>query len=62
MKTYKEGDKSKAIYHLCEAIVITTFKYYEIETRAGTKTKLFGVCDSCGNILSLPPQDNNNRV
>lgn len=56
MKTYNQGDASRAICEDC-GLVQTTFKIRPV--RVGARSEIFilvGVCYSCGIIVSTPPQ------
>ena len=46
---FQEGSKSKAICPECQEIVNTTFAYNDDKL-------LVGVCDQCGDIVSIPHQ------
>lgn len=58
MKLFVQGQKGKAI---CEAdgLVSTTFMYRDVPFSDGTgivRNILVGVCDTCGDVVSIPPQ------
>ncbi|KPA12476.1 hypothetical protein MHK_007312 [Candidatus Magnetomorum sp. HK-1] len=58
MKFYKENDKSKAICNKC-GLVNTTFKVRDVpfSTKNGcARGILAGVCDKCGEVVSVPQQ------
>lgn len=58
MKFYKENDKSKAICNKC-GLVNTTFKIRDVpfSTKNGcARGILAGVCDKCGEVVSVPQQ------
>ncbi len=58
MKFYKENDKSKAICNKC-GLVSTTFKVRDVpfSTKNGyARGILAGVCDKCGEVVSVPQQ------
>lgn len=58
MKQYFEGDKGRAV---CDehGLVATTFAYRDVPFDDGSgvvKNILVGLCDSCGKVVSIPPQ------
>lgn len=56
-KRFVEGDKSKAICLMC-GVTKTTFQLRDlkVENRPDIKDALVGVCDGCGEVLSIPHQ------
>lgn len=61
MKTYTEGEKSKAICtcELAEGVVDTTFKIRDVPLSDGTCTVkgiLVSACDVCDRVVATPPQ------
>jgi hypothetical protein len=59
MKIYIEGEKSKTICCGCNRWVTTTFKYGNIPFSDGVgfaKDILAGFCDSCNQVVEIPPQ------
>jgi len=59
MKFYHQGDKSKAICGSCGRLASTTFTYRDVPFDDGSglvKDILAGVCDTCGEVVSIPPQ------
>lgn len=52
---YQEGQKSKILCTYCESMQDTTFliKDYTINNKT-IKDLLVGVCDKCGEIVSIP--------
>ena len=58
-RMYKVGDKSKAICHVCEELVSTTFKEKDTPFSDGSGTVpslLVGECDTCHSTVSIPAQ------
>jgi len=56
---FKENEKSKAICHICEKMVTTTFKVRDIKTSSGNKVVkdiLVAVCDECETTVATPAQ------
>ena len=59
MKLFLEGDKSKAICERCAAVVHTTFMRRDVpfsDASGVAKNILVGVCDVCGDVVSIPAQ------
>jgi len=59
MKLFQEGDKSKAICSQCRATVATTFARLDVPFSDGkglARNLLVGVCDHCGQVVSIPAQ------
>ena len=59
MKIYTEGDKSKALCSHCQGLVTTTFARLDVPFSDGeglAKAILVGVCDQCGQVVSIPAQ------
>ena len=58
MRRYEPGDRSCAICATC-GLVGTTFSIRDVPLDDGSATVrdlLVGVCDTCGEVVSIPPQ------
>jgi len=59
MKSYKEGDKSRAICSFCEGLVDTTFLRKDVPFDDGVgvvRDVLVAVCDTCNHVVGVPAQ------
>lgn len=59
MKIFQEGDQSKAVCSHCASAVTTTFQRRDVPFNDGSavaKSILVGVCDECGDTVSIPAQ------
>ena len=59
MQILKVGDKSQAICPRCDCLVDTTFDLRPVhleETGTTVENVLVGICDSCGETVTIPPQ------
>lgn len=59
MKFFTKGDKSKAICERCRAMSSTVFAYCDVPFSDGSgvvKGILVGVCERCGDVVSIPAQ------
>ncbi len=55
----KIGDTSEAICKTCHQLSHTTYKIRDLEYNGGKasiRNVLVGVCDTCGEIISVPSQ------
>lgn len=59
MKLWYQGDKSKALCEHCQTLVSTTFGYHDVpfsDSIGLAKNIMAATCDTCGTIVSIPPQ------
>jgi len=59
MKILKEGDRSEAMCHKCQARVPIKYYYRTVhldESDIDVKNVLVGVCEKCGETVSIPAQ------
>lgn len=59
MKFFKEGDHGKALCDRCGSIARTTFARRDVpfsDGRGMVRNLLVGVCDGCGETVSIPAQ------
>lgn len=59
MKIYRVGDKSKAICHKSGQVESVTYKLKDVpvdDSNISVKNILVGVCDCCGDVVSIPKQ------
>ncbi len=59
MKIYTEGDKGRALCSHCKGLVSTTFVRRDVpfsDAQGLAKAILVGVCDQCGQVVSVPAQ------
>jgi len=62
MRALKQGDRGQAICPACRARVTTTYEYRTVRlerTGVDVENVLVGVCDLCGEIVSIPAESLN---